>query len=139
MKNVNATLASFVVMTAIAVPALAAQSPSPQPAPSPTQQYPTQDERRTPQIEVRDADADEKTMVKGRLVRVDADTMTIVIKDGDDEEQQFRYTDNTKVIGAQEQVSGLSTKAGALVMVHFMPGAGDTRIATKVHFTDEKK
>ena len=51
--------------------------------------------------------------------------MTIVIKGADDQEQSFRYTDNTKVIGAQEQVSGLSTKAGSLVTVHFTQGAGD--------------
>jgi hypothetical protein len=138
MKNVNATLASFVVMTAMAVPALAMQSPSPQPAPAPTEQSPTQVEQQ-PKLDTRTVMADEKSTAKGRLVRVDTDAMTIVIKGADDEEQQFRYTDNTKVIGVQEQVSGLSTKAGSLVTVHFMPGAGDARIATKVHFADEKK
>ena len=137
MKNVNATLASFVVMTAIAAPVLA-QSPSPQPAPEPTQQAPTQVERQTPQIDMR-AVIDEKTTAKGRLVKVDTDTMTIVIKGEDDQEQEFRYTDATKVVGAQEQVSGLSTKAGSVVMVHFIQGAGDARIATKVHFTEEEK
>lgn len=135
MKNVNATLASFVVMTAIAVPALAMQAPVPSPAPI---QAPTQDERQPPQIDMR-AVTPEKTTAKGSLVRVDTDSMMLIIKGADDEEQQFRYTDATKVVGAQEQVSGLSTKAGSLVTVHFIQGAGETRIATKVHFDEEKQ
>jgi hypothetical protein len=135
MKNVNATLASFVVMTAIAVPVFAQQ---PSPAPVPTEQAPTQDDRQQPKIDMR-AVVDDKTTAKGRLVRVDTDLMTIVIKGEDNEEQEFRYTDATKVVGAQEQVSGLSTKAGSKVMVHFIQGAGEARIATKVHFTDDEK
>ena len=62
-------------------------------------------------------------MATGRLVKVNTDDMTIVIKGADDQEQEFRYTDATKVIGAQEQVSGLSTKAGSLVTIHFTQGA----------------
>jgi hypothetical protein len=135
MKNVNATLASFVVMTAIAAPVLAQ---SPRPSPVPSQQSPAQGDRQPPQIDMQ-AVTEEKTTAKGSLVRVDSDLMTIVIKGDDGQEQEFRYTDATKVVGAQEQVSGLSTKAGSKVMVHFIQGAGDARIATKVHFTDEKK
>ena len=138
MKNVNATLASFVVMTAIAAPVLASQSPSPRPDQTPTQQTPTHEERQQQQIDMQAVVEDEKTMAKGRLVRVDTDLMTIVIKGDDDQEHEFRYTDNTKVVGAQEQVSGLSTKAGSLVTIHFMPGAGDARIATKVKFAEKK-
>ncbi len=84
------------------------------------------------------ADAAEDKTATGRLVRVDTDAMTIVIKGADDQEQQFRYTDKTKVVGAQEQVSGLSTKAGSPVIVHFTQGAGETRIATKVQFDEQK-
>lgn len=140
MKTINATLASLVVMTALATPALAIQDPKPQPTqpPAPTEPAPTQDDQQRPQIDMRTDAAAEKTMVTGRLVRVSTDEMTIVIKGADDQEHEFRYTDNTKVVGAQEQVSGLSTKAGSLVTVHFTQGTGDTRIATKVLF-DEKK
>ena len=106
--------------------------------PAPTQQAPTVDDQQRPQIDIRAEAADAKTMATGRLVRVNTDDMTIVIKGADDQEQEFRYTDNTKVIGAQEQVSGLSTKAGSLVTIHFTQGAGDTRIATKVQFDDEE-
>ena len=140
MKSINATLASLVVMTALATPALAIQDPKPQPTqpPAPTQPAPTQDDQQRPQIDMRADAAVDKMTATGRLVRVSSDEMTIVIKGADDQEHEFRYTDNTKVVGAQEQVSGLSTKAGSLVTVHFTQGTGDTRIATKVLF-DEKK
>ena len=140
MKSINATLASLVVMTALATPALAIQEPKPQPTqpPAPTEALPTQDDEQRPKIDMSTDTAVEKTTVTGKLVRVDTDDMTIVIMGADDQEHEFRYTDNTKVIGAQEQVSGLSTKAGSLVTVHFTQGTGDTRIATKVQF-DAKK
>lgn len=128
MKTLNATLGSFVVMTALATPALATQEPLPAPTP---QIEPA------PQVDMR-ADVPDTRTATGELVRVDNDAMTIVIKGADDEEQKFSYTDRTKVVGAQEQVSGLSTKAGSLVTVHFTEGAGNTRIATKVHFDDKK-
>lgn len=138
MKKINTALASLVVMTALGAPAQAFQDPKPEhTTPSPTQPAPTTsgvDDQQRPQVDLR-TDADEmKNMATGRLVRVSTDEMTIVIKGADDQEHEFRYTDNTKVIGAEEQVSGLSTKAGSLVTVHFTQGAGDARIATKVHF-----
>ena len=144
MKKINTALASLVVITALGSPAFALQDPKPQQTqPAPTDPVPlpapapTVDDQQRPQIDMR-ADADAKNMATGRLVKVNTDDMTITIKGADDTEHEFRYTDGTKVIGAQEQVSGLSTKAGSLVTVHFTQGAGDARIATKVQF-DEKK
>ena len=134
-------LASLVVVTALGTPAFAQDQkpqPEPVPLPAPTQQAPTVDDQQRPPVDIRSDVSEEKTMATGRLVRVDTDEMTIVIKGADDQEQSFRYTDGTKVIGAQEQVSGLSTKAGSLVTIHFTPGAGDTRIATKVQFDTKK-
>ena len=143
MKKITSTFASLVVVTALGAPAFA-QAPTtttPLPAPQqPTQQEPTTEQPK-PSIGVTpledDAKAEAKTLT-GRLVRVDSDRMAIFIKGADDQEQRFRYTDATKVIGAQEQVSGLATKAGSLVTVHYTEGAGDVLVATKVQF-DEKK
>jgi len=143
MKKFNTALASLVVATALGSPAFA-QDPRPQPEPqsptlpAPTQQSPTVDDQQRAPIDMKSDATEEKTTATGRLVRVSTDDMTIVIKGADDQEQEFRYTDNTKVIGAQEQISGLSTKAGSLVTVHFTQGAGDTRIATKVQFDTKK-
>jgi hypothetical protein len=139
MKKINASLASLVVMTALATPALAIQNPVPQPTqPAPSQPAPVQDDEQKPKLDMTIEQADEKTTATGRLVSVSTDEMTIVIKGADEQEHEFRYTDRTEVVGAQEQISGLSTKAGSLVTVHFTQGTGDTRIATKVQF-DQKK
>lgn len=139
MKKINASLASLVVMTALATPALAIQNPVPQPAqPAPSQPAPVQDDEQKPKLDMTVEQAEEKTTATGRLVSVSTDEMTIVIKGADEQEHEFRYTDRTMVVGAEEQISGLSTKAGSLVTVHFTQGTGDTRIATKVEF-DKKK
>ena len=141
MKTLNTALASFVVITALGTPAFAQDQkpqPEPVPLPAPTQQAPTVDDRQRPPVDMKTEASEEKTMATGRLVKVNTDEMTIVIKGADDQEQSFRYTDATKVIGAQEQVSGLSTKAGSLVTIHFTQGTGDTRIATKVQFDTKK-
>jgi hypothetical protein len=139
MKKFTTALASLVAVTALATPALALQDPKPQSTqPSPTQPAPTVDDQQRPQIDITAEPSEEMTMATGHLVKVNTDDMTIVIKGADDQEQEFRYTDNTKVIGAQEQVSGLATKAGSLVTVHFTQGTGDTRIATKVQFDPKK-
>jgi hypothetical protein len=139
MKKINASLASLVVMTALATPALAIQDPVPQPTqPVPSQPAPVQDDEQKPKLDMKIEQAEEKTTATGRLVSVSTDEMTIVIKGADEQEHEFRYTDRTEVVGAQEQISGLSTKAGSLVTVHFTQGTGDTRIATKVEFDQEK-
>ncbi|MGV3519280.1 hypothetical protein [Luteitalea sp.] len=139
MKKINASLASLVVMTALATPALAIQNPVTQPAqPAPSQPAPVQDDEQKPKLDMTVEQAEEKTTATGRLVSVSTDEMTIVIKGADEQEHEFRYTDRTMVVGAEEQISGLSTKAGSLVTVHFTQGTGDTRIATKVEF-DKKK
>jgi hypothetical protein len=83
-------------------------------------------------------DRADKNMVTGELVKVDTDLMEITIKGADDTEHTFRYADSTKVVGAEGQVSGLATKAGQLVTVHFTQGAGDSRIATKLKFDKQQ-
>lgn len=144
MKKITSTFAALVVVTALGAPAFAQSPTTTTPLPSPqqptTQQEPTTG-RPKPTIGVTpledDAKAEAKSMT-GHLVRVDTDGMAIYIKNADDKEQRFRYTDATKVVGAQEQISGLATKAGSLVTVHYTQGAGDVLLATKVQF-DEKK
>ena len=142
MKTFTATFASFALVTALATPAFA-QDPQPTPQPSPQQAQPAprapvplDDEK--PKVDMSTSEAAaEDTSVTGELVKVDTDAMAIVIKAADDTEHTFRYADSTKVVGAEGQVSGLATKAGQLVTVDFVQGAGDTRIATKV--TSDKK
>lgn len=146
MKKFTGTFASLAVITALASPAFA-QDPQPTAEPqtqSTTQAPETQDpstrqqapkiDLSTPRDDSASADKAHKNMVTGELVKVDSDLMELTIKAADDSEHTFRYADSTKVEGAEGQVSGLATKAGQLVTVHFTEGAGDTRIATKVKF-----
>ncbi len=147
MKKLTGTLASLAVITALSAPAFA-QDPQPttQPRPQPTfpqTQEPQVDPRQqSPRIDMSTQRDDSATLarhVTGELVKVDSDLMEMTIKAADDKEHTFRYTDATKVEGADEQVSGLATKAGQLVTVHFIEGAGDARIATKVKFDTKKQ
>ena len=145
MKKFTGTFAALAVITALSTPAFA-QAPtagSPQAPTTSTQGQPEQQSPATvrpqdqsPKLDMstRDDKAAGANMVTGELVKVDTDLMEITIKAADDQEHTFRYADSTKVDGADEQVSGLATKAGQLVTVHFTQGAGDSRIATKVKF-----
>ncbi len=154
MKKFTGTFASFAVITALATPAFA-QAPQPQPAPAPQTQSTTEaperqdpstrpqsPEHQSPKIDMSaqrdDSATADKNMVTGELVKVDTDLMELTIKAADDSEHTFRYADSTKVEGAEGQVSGLATKAGQLVTVHYTQGAGDSRIANKVTFDAPK-
>ncbi len=158
MKKLTGTFASFAVITALAAPAFAqdpqpttdpqTQSTTPAPAPQDpaTRQQDPSPRHQAPKIDMsseRDDSATaqraDKNMVTGELVKVDADLMELTIKAADDTEHTFRYADSTKVEGAEGQVSGLATKAGQLVTVHYTEGAGDSRIATKVKFDKQDK
>ena len=147
MKKFTGTFASLAVITALATPAFAQTPTTSTPQAPTTQTQPEQQSPSTvrpqdqaPQIDMstRDDKAVDANMVTGELVKVDSDLMEITIKSADDQQHTFRYADSTKVDGADEQVSGLATKKGQLVTVHFTQGAGDSRIATKVKF-DKKQ
>ena len=51
-------------------------------------------------------------MTEGELVRVDATAKMLAIRTAQGADMQFRYTEETKVIGADKGVAGLATMAG---------------------------
>jgi hypothetical protein len=113
-------------------PALAAaQSPSPSPSPSPA---PTQ----APAPSTAEPRADKAQTAKGELVKVDADAKTITIKGADGVETEFAYTATTDVPGASEGVTGLATKSGSKVTVHYTTDMGK-KTATKIEVAGAKK
>lgn len=142
MKKLTGTFAALAVITTLSAPAAFAQAPTTSTHGQPEQQSPTtvQPQHQSPKLDMstRDDTAAQADMITGELVKVDTDLMEITIKSADDQQHTFRYADSTKVVGADEQVSGLATKQGQLVTVHFTQGAGDSRIATKVKF-DKKQ
>lgn len=149
MKTLNQCLAAGAVLTftALAAPTVAQeQRPFPQqtePQTSPRPQDPTppwsRPQERPPVDDNMPTMRTEARKVSGTLVKVDNDQMQLRIKGADDTEHTFRYTAATKVEGADAQVSGLATREGQMVTVHYTEGSGDTRIATKVEFGKSKK
>jgi hypothetical protein len=80
---------------------------------------------------------DAAATAQGQLVRVDTRANTIDIKTTSGSDMQFHYTDQTKVTGASEGVSGLATMAGADVTVHYTK-QGQDNIATAITVNPKK-
>jgi hypothetical protein len=123
-------------------PALAgAQSPSPSSpqSPSPTQPPTHQAPAPAPGTSAGDTKADKSAKaqtLKGELVKVDADAKTITVKGADGVETEFAYTATTNVPGGSEGVSGLATKSGSKVTVHYTNDMGK-KTATKIELADK--
>ena len=81
--------------------------------------------------------AQEASMAQGQLVRVDTRANTIEIKTASGSDMQFRYTDQTKITGASEGVSGLATMAGADVTVQYTK-QGQDNIASAITVNPRK-
>lgn len=69
--------------------------------------------------------------LRGELVKVDTDSMTLAVKAADGIEYTFRYNEQTEVSGGLEGVAGLATKSGSSVIVHYT-GEKENRTATKI-------
>ena len=62
----------------------------------------------------------QETTVKGELVRVDTTAKTISIRaEGSNSPTVFAYSDSTKVSGAGDNITALSSLAGSPVTIHF--------------------
>lgn len=70
-------------------------------------------------------------IAQGELVQVDVDARTLTIRTVDANQMQFRYTDATKVTGAEEGAAGLATKTGSQLIVKYSE-QGRTNIATEI-------
>lgn len=71
---------------------------------------------------------------QGELVRVDTSARTITIstpQDTPEGDMQFRYTDQTKVVGADGQVAGLATRSGARVSITYVQ-RNNENVATEI-------
>jgi len=66
---------------------------------------------------------------EGELMKVDATAKTLSVKNPQGQENEFRYTDQTVISGADGGVEGLASKSGTPVSVHFDTA---TRTAAKI-------
>ncbi len=73
----------------------------------------------------------EQTMARGQLMKVDAETKTLTIRDMAGQSAEFKYNDDTKVTGSQRDVAGLATMSGEQVTVHYTTQGSD-KIATEI-------
>ena len=78
------------------------------------------------------------TVTQGELTRVDATAKTLAIRTAQGADMQFRYTDDTKIIGADKGVAGLATMAGSQVRVSHMK-QGDDNVASQVEVLPQEK
>jgi hypothetical protein len=75
--------------------------------------------------------AQEPSIAQGQLMRVDANARMIAIRTSEGSQMRFSYTDDTKVIGADEGVSGLATMAGTDVTIHYFKNQTEN-VATQI-------
>ena len=75
---------------------------------------------------------------QGELTRVDAAAKTLAIRTAQGAEMRFRYTEETKVIGADKGVAGLATMAGQQVRVRHTK-EGDDNVASQIEVLPKEK
>jgi hypothetical protein len=71
------------------------------------------------QVPAQQTAAQQESVARGELVRVDAKAKTIEIRAGQAAPMRFSYNDATKVTGAEEGLAGLATMAGSQLTVHY--------------------
>jgi len=91
----------------------------------------TAQEPRTPPAQ---GQAQQARTAQGQLMRVDADARTLSIQAAQGSPMVFRYTPDTKVVGADKGVAGLATMSGAAVTVQYIVQDKDN-IATQIEIS----
>jgi hypothetical protein len=71
------------------------------------------------------------TTMQGDLLRVNPDAKTVTIQPATGADQEFTYTDDTKVVGGDKGVAGLATMKGSRVTITFKT-EGKERVATQI-------
>jgi len=64
-------------------------------------------------------------------LRVDVNAKTLAIRSSDGNQMQFRYTEQTKVVGGDKSVAGLATMAGSPVTIRYTKQGADN-VATEI-------
>jgi len=82
--------------------------------------------------------APEPSIAQGQLLKVDANAKTIAIRSAQGAPVQFSYTEDTKVVGADQGVAGLATMSGADVTVQFVK-KGQDNVATQIEVHQKKQ
>jgi hypothetical protein len=103
MGNNSRWLVLLVLMTALACDACAATG----------QQSPL------PREQASQAPQQTAMVFQGSLVQVNSEAKTLTVKNGDNKEMQFVYTEETTVVGADNKTQGLAGKSGETVKITY--------------------
>ena len=69
-------------------------------------------------------------VIKGQLVGINPDTNLLTVRLADNSNMQFEYDENTRLVGSQESVQGLSNGEPTAVAVHFTQSNDGRNLAT---------
>ena len=64
------------------------------------------------------------TVFQGSLVQVNTDAKTLTVRNADNKEMQFAYTDTTEIVGAENTAQGLAGKSGERVRITYTSREG---------------
>jgi hypothetical protein len=78
------------------------------------------------------------TVTQGELTRVDATAKTLSIRTAQGADMQFRYTEETKIVGADKGVAGLATMTGSEDRVSHTK-QGDDNVASQIEVLPKEK
>lgn len=111
----------------------AAQQP---PAPQPMPDRPA-DPTAAPQLRIDDRDKAHADVIEGELVNVDTTAKLLTIETEDGKSEKVRYSDSTKITGAQSGIAGLAGEDRTTVKVKFT-GSGADRVASEITVEKDK-
>src|SRR5262245_35556304 len=84
-----------------------------------------------------DRPAPEK-IFSGQLTKIDTSAKTIVMKDSENKEMTFSYTDQTEIVGVESNnVQGLAGKTGTQLRITYQQARG-TNQATRIEVVPSK-
>jgi hypothetical protein len=82
------------------------------------------------------APAPEPRIAQGQLMKVDTTARMIAIRSAQGAQMQFSYTEDTKVVGADQGVAGLATMSGADVTIQFVR-KGQDNVAMQIEVREK--
>ena len=103
MGNNSRWLVLLIVMTALACDACAA----------------TGQQSQLPREQAFQAPQQAAMVFQGSLVQVNSEAKTLTVKNADNKEMQFAYTEATAVVGADNTAQGLAGKSGETVKITY--------------------
>ena len=79
--------------------------------------------------------AQDAKIFEGTLLGVDANAKVLTLKAGDDKEMQFMYTDQTELVGPQNNGQPVAVRQGSKLKIYYTE-KDKINVATKIEITE---